>query len=160
MRIGQGIDFHRFIADQPMKLGGVTIESDVGLLGHSDADVLLHALSDAILGGCGLGDIGLHFPDNDPAYQGADSGLLLKEVLNLIQDSYFLVNVDLTIIGEKPKIHPYREEIRDHVATLLDIESSRVNVKATTSEGMGALGRAEGLCAMAVVLLEEKNGSL
>lgn len=160
MRIGQGIDFHRFIEDKPMILGGVEIPCNVGLKGHSDADVLLHALSDAILGAAGLGDIGLHFPDTDDAYKGADSGLLLKEVLEKIGDTYYLVNADITVIGEKPKVNPYREEIRDHVASLLMIDKTRVNIKATTSEKMGAMGREEGLCAMAVVLLEEKNGSL
>lgn len=136
-----------------MILGGIDLELDYGLLGHSDADVLLHALSDAILGALGLGDIGRHFPDSDPAYRGADSGELLKQVLERMHEQgYRLVNADLTLIGQKPKLAPYRDRIEDNIKRLTGCEA--INVKATTTEKMGAIGREEGLAAMAIVLLE------
>lgn len=153
MRIGQGIDFHVYQLGRQMILGGIDLELDYGLLGHSDADVLLHALSDAILGALGLGDIGRHFPDSDPAYRGADSGELLKQVLERMHEQgYRLVNADLTLIGQKPKLAPYRDRIEDNIKRLTGCEA--INVKATTTEKMGAIGREEGLAAMAIVLLE------
>lgn len=157
MRIGQGIDFHVFAPGRKMILGGVDLELPYGLLGHSDADVLLHALSDAILGALGLGDIGLFFPDTDPAYKNADSGLMLKQVLNMMEANGFkLVNADLTLIGQKPKVAPIREQIIENIKQLTGCQY--INLKATTTEGMGAIGREEGLAATAVVLLI--NGTL
>lgn len=157
MRIGQGIDFHVFAPGRNMILGGVDLELPYGLLGHSDADVLLHALSDAILGALGLGDIGLFFPDTDPAYKNADSGLMLKQVLNMMEANGFkLVNADLTLIGQKPKVAPIREQIIENIKQLTGCQY--INLKATTTEGMGAIGREEGLAATAVVLLI--NGTL
>lgn len=154
IRIGQGIDFHTFETGRPMILGGVDFGLDYGLAGHSDADALLHALSDAILGALGLGDIGEHFPDSDDRYKGADSALLLTTVLGYMHARGFrLVNCDLTIIGEKPKINPMKERMRENLRQLLATE--HVNIKATTTEQMGAIGRGEGLCAMAIVLLED-----
>lgn len=153
MRIGQGIDFHLFASNRPMILGGIDLSLDYGLLGHSDADVLLHALSDAILGALGLGDIGLHFPDTDPKYKDADSKDLLRHVLQLMNEQgYTLINADLTLIGQKPKIVPVREKIIESMKQLTGCQN--INLKATTTEKMGAIGREEGLAAMAVVLLQ------
>lgn len=152
MRIGQGIDFHRFASGRKMIIGGVDLELDYGLLGHSDADVLLHALSDAILGALGLGDIGLHFPDTDAAFLGADSAMLLQRVLDLMRErGYEIVNADLTIIGQKPKIGPVRDRIVESLTQLTGAQT--INLKATTTETMGDIGRGEGLAAMAIVLL-------
>ena len=157
MRIGQGIDFHVFAPGRNMILGGVDLKLPYGLLGHSDADVLLHALSDAILGALGLGDIGLFFPDTDPAYKNADSGLMLKQVLNMMEANGFkLVNADLTLIVQKPQVAPIREQIIENIKQLTGCQY--INLKATTTEGMGAIGREEGLAATAVVLLI--NGTL
>lgn len=154
MRIGQGIDFHRFEAGRKMIIGGVDLGLDYGLAGHSDADVLLHALSDAILGALGLGDIGLHFPDTDDAFFGADSANLLDQVLRLMtNEGYHMVNADLTIIGQKPKIGPVRDQIINRIQELTGCQA--INVKATTTERMGDIGREEGLAAMAVVLLDD-----
>ena len=152
MRIGQGIDFHRFASGRKMIIGGIDLALDYGLLGHSDADVLLHALSDAILGALGLGDIGLHFPDTDTAFLGADSAVLLQQVLDLMRErGYEIVNADLTIIGQKPKIGPVRDRIVENLKQLTGTEA--INLKATTTETMGDIGRGEGLAAMAIVLL-------
>lgn len=153
MRIGQGIDFHRFETGRRMILGGIDLDLDYGLAGHSDADVLLHALSDAILGAIGEGDIGLHYPDTDDAFFGADSAMLLKDVLDKMKLAGFhLVNADLTIIGQKPKIGPVRDKIIHRIQELTACEA--INLKATTTEKMGDIGREEGLAAMAIVLLE------
>lgn len=154
IKIGQGIDFHRFEAGRPMILGGVDFGLDYGLAGHSDADVLLHALCDAILGALGMGDIGEHFPDDDDRYKGADSARLLQVVIEyMLERGFRMVNCDLTILGEKPKITPMKERIRKNLQSMLATE--HINVKATTTEKMGAVGRGEGLCAMAIVLLED-----
>ncbi len=157
LRIGQGFDVHRFApaeAGRPLVLMGLVIPHDRGLEGHSDADVMLHALMDALLGAVGLGDIGQHFPDTDPTYRGADSTHLLKRVMAIIdQQGYRVVNADVTLIGERPKIGPYRTAMRERIAPMLGVEASALNVKATTTEKLGFTGRGEGLAAQAVVLL-------
>lgn len=161
IRVGQGIDFHVFSPQRKLVLGGIEIDYPLGLLGHSDADVLLHTLCDGILGALGLGDIGQHFSDKDPAFKDVDSGLLLKEVLSWVdREGYRLQNIDLTLIGEEPKLSPYREEIRKNLAKLCELDLGMINLKATTTEAMGPLGRKEGLGASCVVLLIKKGGSL
>ena len=157
MRIGQGFDVHAFEKDRPLIIGGVSIPYDYGLKGHSDADVLLHAIADACLGAIGEGDIGRHFPDTDPAHAGADSANLLKEVFTLAEDKgYTLGNLDATIIAQKPKMAPYILPMRERIAELFHADLSQVNVKATTSERLGFTGREEGIAAMAGILLESK----
>lgn len=156
MRIGSGYDVHRLVGDRDLILGGVNIPYEKGLLGHSDADVLLHAIMDALLGAAALGDIGKHFPDTDPAYRGASSIELLKKVKQLIEDKLYLIeNIDATIIAQKPKLAPYIPEMRKNIAAALDIEEDRVNVKATTEEGLGFTGQGRGIAANAVCLLDE-----
>lgn len=155
MRIGQGYDAHRLTEGRDLLLGGVKIPYEKGLLGHSDADVLLHAVMDALLGAAALGDIGKHFPDSDPAYKGVDSKKLLSEVWGLIfTNGYCIMNVDATVIAQKPKLAPYIEEMRRNIAGALRIDVGQVNVKATTEEGMGFTGSGEGIAASAVCLLE------
>jgi 2-C-methyl-D-erythritol 2,4-cyclodiphosphate synthase len=155
MRIGLGYDVHAFAPDRPLVLGGVTIPSAVGLLGHSDADVLVHALMDAILGAMRAGDIGQHFPDSDPAYKDASSIELLRRVGSLMRDGGFrLVDADTVLVLEQPKVSPYRDEMRHVMAAALKVEVERIGVKATTTEGLGFTGRAEGVAAQAVALLE------
>ena len=158
VRIGQGFDVHRF-ADpaegRPLVLMGLTIPHDRGLAGHSDADVMLHALMDALLGAAGLGDIGLHFPDTDAAYKGADSMKLLERVMaDLRARGWRVANADVCLIGERPKLSPHREAMRQRVAPVLGLDPEALNVKATTTEKLGFTGRGEGLAAQAVVLLE------
>ena len=158
LRVGQGFDVHRF-ADpaegRPLVLMGLTVPHDRGLAGHSDADVMLHALMDALLGAAGLGDIGLHFPDTDAAYKGADSMKLLERVMADLRDrGWRVANADVCLIGERPKLSPHREAMRQRVAPVLGIASEDLNVKATTTEKLGFTGRGEGLAAQAVVLLE------
>jgi 2-C-methyl-D-erythritol 2,4-cyclodiphosphate synthase len=156
-RIGQGFDVHQFAEDRELIIGGVTIPYGKGLLGHSDADVLLHAISDAILGALGEGDIGKHFPDTDQAYKDADSKVLLQQVVNLMKKkNYLVVNMDCTIIAQRPKMAPYIPEMNQLIASLLEVEVSQVNVKATTTEKLGFTGRGEGIAAQAVVLLSTK----
>jgi len=156
MRIGHGYDVHRFAQDRELILGGVKIPFEMGLLGHSDADVLLHAISDALLGAAALGDIGKHFPDTDPAYRGADSLLLLKEVARLVGEAgYSVSNVDATVLAQKPKLSGYTQQMRENIARALDMDISRVSVKATTEEGLGFTGNMEGVACHAVCLLEE-----
>lgn len=158
MRIGYGFDIHRIQAGRKLILGGVTIPWDKGLLGHSDADVLLHAITDALLGAVALGDIGAHFPDTDPAYKDADSRQLLRHCYKLVMDKgYMLTNLDATIVAEQPKLRPFIDDIRQSVADLLNAEVGQISVKATTSEKMGFVGREEGMSATAVVLLEASN---
>ena len=160
MRIGQGFDAHRFAKGRRLILGGVQIEHPEGLLGHSDADVLIHALVDALLGAAGQGDIGMRFPDSDPSYEGISSLLLLKDVVDDLRKSGFSIsNVDLTIIAEKPRIGPYRNRILSTLSTTLGIDQSRVNLKATTTEKMGFTGRQEGMAASAVALLKQSENS-
>lgn len=157
MRIGQGYDVHKLIEGRKCIICGVDIPHDKGLLGHSDADVALHALSDALLGAAALGDIGRHFPDNDPQFEGADSRVLLRKVVSLIKEKGFsVVNADVTIIAQKPKMLPYIEKMRQNVASDLEIPQDRVNIKATTTEKLGFEGRGEGISALAIVLLESE----
>lgn len=157
-RIGSGFDVHAYAENQKMILCNVEIPSSLGLLGHSDADAAIHALCDALLGAAGLGDIGLHFPDNDEAYRNIDSSLLLNRVMEMIRSAGFSVqNVDLTIIAQIPKISPHREAMRSRLASLLEIDLDRVNVKATTTEGLGFIGRKEGLAVQAVILLRKSR---
>jgi 2-C-methyl-D-erythritol 2,4-cyclodiphosphate synthase len=154
MRIGHGFDVHRLVPDRPLILGGVTIPYEHGLLGHSDADVLLHAVCDAILGALGLGDIGRYFPDTDAAYQGIDSLLLLEHVVGLAQARGFRVgNLDTTIVAQRPRLAPHVAEMTANLAKVCQIASGAVNVKATTTEQLGYAGRGEGICAYAVVLM-------
>ncbi len=156
MRIGHGYDVHRLVEGRDLILGGVRIPCEKGLLGHSDADVLLHAVSDALLGAAGLGDIGKHFPDTDPAYKGADSRLLLARVAELLRrEGYFVSNVDATMIAQRPKLAPYIPQMRANIAHTLGISECRVNVKATTEERLGFTGEGLGMSCHAVCLLEE-----
>jgi 2-C-methyl-D-erythritol 2,4-cyclodiphosphate synthase len=155
MRIGIGIDVHQFSEDRKLIVGGVEVPSPVGLLGHSDADVLLHAISDALLGAAALGDIGKHFPDTSAEYKDADSMELLKHVGKLLEkEGYKPVNVDTMLLLEKPKIAPYIEQMRRNIASCLDMSINDVSVKATTNEKLGYVGRQEGACAHAVCLIE------
>ena len=157
MRIGHGYDVHRLVPDRALILGGVNIPWEKGLLGHSDADVLTHALMDALLGAAALGDIGKLFPDSDPAYAGADSLELLRSVTALLEkNGYGIVNVDVTVVAQRPKLAPYREEMRRRLAEAMGLERGRVSVKATTEEGLGFTGSGQGISAMAVALLDEK----
>jgi 2-C-methyl-D-erythritol 2,4-cyclodiphosphate synthase len=173
IRIGHGFDVHRLVAERPLVLGGVTIPHAFGLLGHSDADVLLHAISDAVLGALGLGDIGQHFPDTDPAYQGVSSMLLLEHVFDLARKRGFRVgnldhvfdlarkrgfrvgNLDATIVAERPKLAPFIAEMTANIARTCQVPGECVNVKATTTEGLGFTGRGEGIAAHAVVLMTD-----
>ena len=155
MRIGQGYDVHRLVEGRKCIICGVEIPSEKGLLGHSDADVALHALSDALLGAAALGDIGKHFPDTDPKYEGADSRVLLRRVYELVKEKgYRAVNADITIIAQKPKMLPYIEKMRKNVADDLETGIENINVKATTTEKLGFEGREEGISATAVVLID------
>lgn len=155
MRIGQGYDVHRLVAGRRLVLGGVEIEYEKGLEGHSDADVLLHALGDALLGAAGLGDLGEHFPPSDERWRGADSADLLASIVEkVLAAGFVVVQCDTTVIAEEPKLGPYRTPIRGRIAELLDVPVERVGLKATTHEGLGTLGRGEGIAALAVVLLE------
>jgi len=158
MRIGNGYDVHRLVAGRKLILGGVDVPHTKGLLGHSDADVLLHALSDAILGAIGEGDIGRHFPDTDAAYKGADSIKLLRHVMALADAKGFRIgNVDATIVAQRPKLAGFIPQMRLNIARALSTEEERVNVKATTTEELGFAGRGEGIAAYAVALLEKKR---
>jgi 2-C-methyl-D-erythritol 2,4-cyclodiphosphate synthase len=159
IRVGQGFDVHQLTEGRPCIIGGVTIPYEKGLLGHSDADVLLHAISDAVLGALALGDIGKHFPDTDPAYKGADSVMLLEHVWKLAGErGYSLGNADATIIAQAPKMAPYIPQMVRVIAAALGAEESQVNVKATTSEKLGFTGRGEGIAAQAVVCLVQTSG--
>ena len=154
MRVGMGYDVHRLVEGRDLIIGGVKIPYEKGLLGHSDADVLLHAIMDALLGAAALGDIGKHFPDTDPKYKGANSVELLKEVGNMLDKNHFLIeNIDATIIAQAPKMRPHIDEMRINIAQALRIEMSQVNVKATTEEGLGFTGSGEGISSQAVCLL-------
>ncbi|MBN1858238.1 2-C-methyl-D-erythritol 2,4-cyclodiphosphate synthase [Candidatus Bipolaricaulota bacterium] len=153
-RVGLGIDFHRFVAGRPLVLGGVIIPFEKGLLGHSDADVLLHAISDALLGAASLGDIGQHFPDSDSRFKDADSARLLLSVVDMLEaHGWAIGNVDAVVVAEEPKLAGYVSSIRSRIAQILKIPVDRVGIKATTSETMGALGRREGMAAQCVVLI-------
>ena len=156
MRIGHGYDAHRFAPGRRLVLGGVTIPHEQGLAAHSDGDVLIHALCDALLGAAGLGDIGRHFPDSDPDYQDIDSRVLLREVVALVaEEGYTPHNADLTVVAQAPKLAPHVDTMRWRIAADLGLDPDNVNIKATTTEGMGFAGRGEGVAAYAVVLLDE-----
>ncbi|MDE7423667.1 MAG: 2-C-methyl-D-erythritol 2,4-cyclodiphosphate synthase [Lachnospiraceae bacterium] len=156
MRIGMGYDVHRLVENRKLIIGGVEISYEKGLLGHSDADVLLHAIMDALLGAAALGDIGKHFPDTDSKYKGASSITLLKHVGDMLEDKLYVIgNIDATIIAQMPKMRPYIDQMRKNIANALSIEEDRVNVKATTEEGLGFTGTGEGISAQAICVLEE-----
>ena len=156
MRIGHGYDVHKLVEGRDLILGGVKIDYEKGLLGHSDADVLLHAVSDALLGAAGLGDIGRHFPDTDPKYKGADSLMLLREVYRKISEKGFRVgNIDVTMIAQKPKLKDFIPQMQENIAAAVGVAPDRVNVKATTEEKLGFTGSGEGMACHAVCLLEE-----
>ena len=155
IRIGFGYDVHRFERGRKMHLGGVEIPFSKGLMGHSDADALLHAICDALLGAAGLRDIGYHFPDTDPAFKGIDSKILLAQTWTLVKDKGFsLSNLDCTVVAENPKINPHIDSMKKAISVILHTDMSNIGIKATTKEGLGAIGREEGLEAYAVVLLE------
>jgi 2-C-methyl-D-erythritol 2,4-cyclodiphosphate synthase len=155
LRIGQGYDVHAFKAGDHVTLGGVKIPHSQGVLAHSDGDVLLHAVCDALLGAAGLGDIGMHFPDTDPRWKGMDSRAFVRHVRDLLKErDYVVVNVDATVISEAPRIGKYREAMRTNIAADLGVNITRVNIKATTSEQMGFIGRGEGLACQAIALIE------
>ncbi|MBF0144344.1 MAG: 2-C-methyl-D-erythritol 2,4-cyclodiphosphate synthase [Magnetococcales bacterium] len=155
LRIGQGIDVHRWIAGRPLMLGGVHIPHDYGLLGHSDADVLLHAIMDALLGAAGLGDIGRHFPDSDATYAGIDSKLLLGRIATeLARHHWRIVNIDATVICQRPRLSPHFAAMQGVIGTILSLPVSSINLKATTTEGLGFTGRDEGVAATAVTMIE------
>ena len=156
MRVGMGYDVHRLVEDRKLIIGGVEIPYEKGLLGHSDADVLLHAIMDALLGAAALGDIGKHFPDNDDRYKGISSLELLRQVGKLLDEkNYVIENIDATIIAQKPKMRPYIDEMRKNIADTLKLDIDRVNVKATTEEGLGFTGTGEGISAQAVCSLND-----
>lgn len=156
MRIGHGYDVHKLVEDRDLIIGGVKIEHTLGLLGHSDADVLLHAVSDALLGAAGLGDIGKHFPDTDPQYKGADSLKLLEIVAQRVREAgYRVSNIDVTMIAQRPKLRPHIEQMERNIAGAVGVDASRINVKATTEERLGFTGQELGMACHAVCLLEE-----
>lgn len=157
MKIGHGYDVHRLVEGRALILGGVNIPYEKGLLGHSDADVLLHALMDAMLGAAALGDIGQHFPDKDERYAGADSAMLLREVTRMLCEAgYGLVNADCTILAQRPKLMPYIQQMRRNIADAIGVEADVISVKATTEEGLGFTGDGSGIAAHAVVLIEKR----
>lgn len=154
MRVGMGYDVHRLVEGRDLILGGVKIEHSLGLLGHSDADVLIHAIMDALLGAAALGDIGKHFPDTDEKYKGISSMKLLEHVKGLIEEEgYVIENIDATIIAQRPKLRPYMEEMEENIAKVLKIEKNQINLKATTEEKLGFTGREEGIAAQAICSL-------
>ncbi len=156
MRIGQGFDVHQLVPGRRLVLGGVEVPYEFGLLGHSDADVLIHAVMDALLGAIGAGDIGVHFPDRDPEFKDIDSMVLLQRVLSLVnQHGYRIGNIDATIIAQRPKLAEYIPQMRQKIANLAGTEVSQINIKATTTEGLGFTGRGEGIGALAVALVEK-----
>lgn len=160
MRVGQGFDVHAFAAGRPLILGGVKIPHTKGLLGHSDADALLHAICDACLGAAGLGDIGHHFPDTDAQYKNIDSRVLLRKVCATLHErGWKVINVDVTVIAQAPKLAAHMSAMRKNIAADLKIEEDQVNVKATTTERLGFIGREEGIAAQAVVLIESTDGA-
>lgn len=158
LRVGQGYDVHAFTKGDHVTLGGQKIPHTHGILAHSDGDVLLHAICDALLGAAGLGDIGMHFPDTDPRWKGADSRAFIRHVRDLLKErDYVIVNVDTTVIAEAPRLGKYREAMRTNIAADLGVNITRVNIKATTSEKMGFIGRAEGLACQAIALIEHAS---
>ena len=156
MRVGLGYDVHKLAEGRDLIIGGVNIPYEKGLLGHSDADVLLHAISDALLGAAALGDIGKHFPDTDPKYKGADSLKLLEHVGNLLEENLYIIeNIDATIIAQRPKMAPHIQTMRENVARVLGLEVDQVNIKATTEEGLGFTGTGEGISSQAICAIEK-----
>ncbi len=156
MRVGFGYDVHKLIEGRKLILGGINIPFDKGLEGHSDADVITHAIMDALLGAVGMGDIGEHFPDSDEKYKDADSLQLLKRVCEIVEESgYYIENIDATIVAQKPKLKEYKEDIRENIAKTIKIDKSRVNIKATTEEGLGFTGSLDGISAKAICLVNE-----
>lgn len=157
-RVGNGFDVHAFAEDRPLIIGGIEIPYEKGLIGHSDADVLLHTVADACLGAIGEGDIGRHFPDTDPNFKDADSAKLLQHVWKLVRNKgYKLVNIDCIVMAQKPKMAPHIEKMQERIAELLEASMEQVNVKATTTERLGFVGREEGIASQAVVLLQKEN---
>ncbi|MFZ0242459.1 MAG: 2-C-methyl-D-erythritol 2,4-cyclodiphosphate synthase [Desulfobacterales bacterium] len=157
MRIGQGYDVHRLVGGRPLVLGGVRIPFAKGLDGHSDADVLVHAACDALLGAAGAGDIGRHFPDSDPRYRNIYSIRLLESTVAVLRDKGFsVVNLDAVVLAEAPKLQPYRKEMQNSMARAMGLDPGRVNIKATTTEGLGPIGRGEGIAALCIALLSKK----
>lgn len=157
MRIGHGYDVHKLVENRKLILGGVEIPFEKGLLGHSDADVLLHAISDSLLGALALGDIGKLFPDNDPQYEGADSLVLLQRVYEVVKEKgYEITNIDATVLAQRPKLRPYIDEMRANIANTLEVDVDRISVKATTEEGLGFTGKGEGIAAHCICLLNAK----
>ena len=154
MFVGMGYDIHRLVPGRQLVLGGVTIPFEKGLLGHSDADVLIHAVCDALLGASGMGDIGIHFPDTDPQFKGISSmKLLIWTYAMIVEKGFGIQNIDSTIFAEAPKLNPYCESMRKNIGQVLDLEPERINIKATTAEGLGMIGKGQGIAAMCVVLL-------
>ncbi|WP_414529067.1 2-C-methyl-D-erythritol 2,4-cyclodiphosphate synthase [Nodularia chucula] len=154
LRIGNGYDIHKLVRDRPLILGGIQIPHELGLLGHSDADVLTHAIMDAMLGALSLGDIGHYFPPTDPQWAGADSLVLLTQVHQLIKNQGWQIgNIDTVVVAERPKLKPHIEKMRDRLATVLELAPNQIGIKATTNEKLGPVGREEGICAYAVILL-------
>lgn len=161
MRVGTGYDVHKLVKDRDLIIGGVKIEYEMGLLGHSDADVLTHAIMDALLGAAGLGDIGLHFPDNDVSFKDISSMILLGKVKGILMANGFrIINVDSTIIAQEPKMRPYIDDMRRNIASCLGIDYGCVNVKATTEEHLGFTGRKEGIAAQAVAMVDKSTNGL
>ena len=157
MRIGHGYDVHKLVENRKLILGGVDIPYEKGLLGHSDADVLLHAISDSLLGAAALGDIGKLFPDNDPQYEGADSLVLLQRVYEAVKEKgYEVGNIDATVLAQRPKLRPYIDTMRENIAKALDVDVDLISVKATTEEGLGFTGKGEGIAAHCICLLNAK----
>lgn len=160
IRVGQGVDVHPFDDARPLILGGIRISDHGGLAGHSDADAVLHAVTDALLGAVGAGDIGQYFPSDEPRWAGADSAIFVREAKRLVAEMEAeIANVDVTIIAQKPKLAPYRDSMRDNIAKLLDLPPGHVNVKATTTDHLGFIGRGEGICAMAIVAIAKDIGT-
>ena len=158
MRVGSGYDVHRLVPDRRLVLGGIVIPFDKGLLGHSDADVLVHAVIDALLGAAALGDIGYHFPDTDPEYKNISSLKLLSLTSRVIQEQKFIItNIDCTVFAQTPKLGPYRNAMTQTIAETLNIQENQINIKFTTSEGLGGIGKGEGISAMCTVLLTSSN---
>lgn len=156
MRVGLGYDVHRLVEDRDLILGGVKIPFELGLLGHSDADVLLHAIMDALLGAAGLGDIGKHFPDTDPQYKGISSIKLLEHVRDLLEEKMYIINnIDATVIAQRPKLRPYMDEMEENIAKSLRIDRDRINLKATTEEGLGFTGTMQGISSQAICSLSQ-----
>jgi 2-C-methyl-D-erythritol 2,4-cyclodiphosphate synthase len=161
MRSGIGYDIHRLVFGRKLILGGVDIPFEKGLLGHSDADVLIHALCDALLGAAALGDIGIHFPDTDMAYRGVSSMILLNKTVQLLESRGFsAVNVDITVLAQAPKLSPFRNAMQENIAAVLHLTADCVNVKATTTEGLGAIGNGEGIAALCVAMINQKDTNL